>query len=118
MRLPAHSRTRGNIGQSPGLGPVAQRDAAGNRVNERRSAQERCAARSYLASCFCDCDLLLELAPVDDPVVPMPLLLDLSLPDLPYCPGGTPVREVAFSLLPGVRPFSREAALPLRPGER
>jgi hypothetical protein len=32
-------------------------------------------------------------------------------------PGGTPVRDAAFSLLPGVRPSAREAELPLLPGE-
>ncbi|MGE5523074.1 MAG: hypothetical protein ACM3SS_05105 [Rhodospirillaceae bacterium] len=42
------------------------------------------------------------------------------VPPTPFfaCPGGTPVREAASSLCPGVRPPARDGVLPLAPGER
>lgn len=73
------------------------------------------------------------VVPPTEPLVPLPgatasdeplptepeavLPLDPATPFL-ACPGGTPVRDAASSLWPGVRPPSRDAALPLLPGER
>ena len=72
--------------------------------------------------------LLLEPDVPPVPPVALPDVLPPVLPDnepsllepldapRPACPGGTPDRDVALSLLPGVRPSVRDAALPLRPG--
>jgi hypothetical protein len=56
----------------------------------------------------------------DAPLPSVPLSVAPLDPPMPFfaCPGGTPVRDAAFSLLPGVRPFARDAASPLLPGER
>jgi hypothetical protein len=74
---------------------------------------------------------MLPVVPLVDPLLPGDTLLDEPLPRVPLpvlpldapapffaCPGGTPVRDAAFSLLPGVRPFARDAASPLLPGDR
>jgi hypothetical protein len=56
----------------------------------------------------------------DAPLPSVPLsVVPLDPPTFFFaCPGGTPVRDAAFSLLPGVRPFARDAASPLLPGDR
>lgn len=69
-------------------------------------------------------DVLLSTPLPDSPPDVLPPVLPDNEPSLlepldaprPACPGGTPDRDVALSLLPGVRPSVRDAALPLRPG--
>ena len=70
-------------------------------------------------------DLAPALPPLLVPPLPWLLLGEPPAAGEPYslwsrlpCAGGTPVRDAESSLLPGVRPPSREADSPLRPGER